>query len=203
MPMTPPRRQPAVARALRRALSLAVPLLIAGQLAACAITGGDVLAARATPREVAPIAFFDAANTQRTLADFRGKTVLLSVWAPWCQACISQLPALQRLEQELGGDDFAVIALAVDRKGPLMLPSWQDRFKVKEMDLYVDPTLRSIRALGTRSVPTTILLNPQGRELARVTGKRFWDSPEVMAEMRRHIRAGAPMLARAGAVPEG
>lgn len=201
--MTALRRQPAAARALHRVLSLTAVMLIAGQLTACATMGGDVLAARGTPREVAPIAFVDAANTTRTLADFRGKTVLLSVWAPWCQACISQLPALQRLEQELGGAHFAVVALAVDRKGPALLPSWQDRFQVEEMDLYVDPTLRSIRALGTRSVPTTILLDPQGRELARVTGKRFWDRPEVIAEMRRHIKAAAPAPALAGQVPAG
>ncbi len=132
-----------------------------------------------SPAELAEISFVDAAGTPRTLKDFRGRVVLLNLWATWCAPCREEMPALDRLERELGSDKFQVVALALDRGGLDAAKKFLAEAKVEKLKLYSDPTTRAGPALRTVGMPTTILIDADGREVGRLPGPAAWDSPEA------------------------
>jgi thiol-disulfide isomerase/thioredoxin len=115
------------------------------------------------PEPLADVNFVDGTGAPKTLKDFRGKTVLLNLWATWCAPCREEMPSLDRLQQELGSDTFEVVALAVDRTGLEAARKFLDGINVKSLKLYADPTTRSGSALKAIGMPTTILIDPEGR----------------------------------------
>ena len=131
------------------------------------------------PEELPEIAFVDAGGAARSLKDFRGKTVLLNLWATWCAPCREEMPALDRLQKELGSDSFEVVALAVDRGGVDAAKKFLDSIKVSNLKLYADATTRSGSALKVIGMPTTILIDKDGREIGRLPGPAAWDSAEA------------------------
>jgi thiol-disulfide isomerase/thioredoxin len=141
----------------------------------------------ASPRMIADIAFEDADGNKRTLAQFRGKSVLLNVWATWCGPCRKEMPALDRLQAKLGSDDFQVVALSIDRGGVAAVKSFYDEIDVRSLGIYVDSTTDAQANLGIVGVPTTLLVDREGREVARYTGPADWDGPSVAAAIRRYL----------------
>lgn len=142
---------------------------------------------KATPEPLAEVRFTDASGNPMTLADFKGKTILLNLWATWCAPCREEMPALDRLEQELGSDSFQVVALAVDRAGPEAAQKFLDEIGVKSLKLYADTTTRSGSALRVVGMPTTILIDPEGREIGRLPGPYEWDEPEAQALIKAEL----------------
>lgn len=138
-----------------------------------------------TPEELADVAFVDAGGAAKTLREFRGKTVLLNLWATWCAPCREEMPALDKLQLELGSDSFEVVALAVDRGGIEAAKKFFGGIKVANLKPYADPTTRSGSALKVIGMPTTILIGKDGREIGRLPGPAAWDS----AEAKRLIEA--------------
>jgi len=141
----------------------------------------------ASPRPIAALEFEDGQGRKRTLADFRGKVVLLNLWATWCGPCRKEMPTLDRLQSQLGGADFEVVALSIDRGGQAVIKSFFDEIGVQRLAIYVDATAEAGTKLGILGVPTTLLLDPAGREIGRVTGPAEWDSPEVIDTIRRYL----------------
>lgn len=137
------------------------------------------------PEELADVAFVDSSGSAKTLKDFRGKAVLLNLWATWCAPCREEMPALDRLEKELGSQSFEVVALAVDRGGIEAARKFFDGIPVENLRLYADATTRSGSALKVIGMPTTILIDKDGREIGRLPGPAAWDS----AEAKRLIEA--------------
>ncbi|MCC7251490.1 TlpA disulfide reductase family protein [Hyphomicrobium sp.] len=131
---------------------------------------------KATPEPLADVNFVDGTGAPKTLKDFRGKTVLLNLWATWCAPCREEMPSLDRLQAELGSDTFEVVALAVDRTGLDAARRFLDGIEVKTLALYADPTTRSGSALKAIGMPTTILIDAEGREIGRLSGPAEWDS---------------------------
>jgi len=131
---------------------------------------------RKVPQELPNVAFVDGNGEPTSLADFRGKTVLLNLWATWCAPCREEMPSLDRLEKELGSDRFEVVALAVDRTGIESARKFMQSLKVQSLKLYADPTARSAPALKAVGMPTTILIGTDGREIGRLPGPAEWDS---------------------------
>ena len=140
---------------------------------------------RKEPEALPEIKFQDAEGKERTLADWRGKVVLLSLWATWCVPCRKEMPALDRLQQELGSDKFEVVAISVDRKGIEGARKFLDETKVGKLALYVDPTTRLTSELRAVGLPATLLIDHQGREIGRLLGPAEWDSEDA----KRLIRA--------------
>lgn len=136
---------------------------------------------KAAPETVADVTFADAGGGAKTLKDFRGKTILLNLWATWCAPCREEMPSLDRLQAELGSDKFEVVALAVDRTGPEAAQKFLDSVSVKALKLYTDTTTRSGSALKAVGMPVTILIDPEGREIGRLTGPAEWDSDAAKA----------------------
>jgi thiol-disulfide isomerase/thioredoxin len=131
---------------------------------------------KSAPEPVAEVNFQDGAGAPKTLADFHGKVVLLNLWATWCAPCREEMPSLDRLQAELGSDKFEVVALAVDRTGLEAARKFLADTNVKALKLYADPTTRSGSALRAIGMPTTILIDAEGREIGRLPGPAAWDS---------------------------
>jgi len=141
------------------------------------------------PRDLPEIHFADADKGELTLADFRGKVVLLNIWATWCVPCRKEMPALDRLQGLLGGDDFVVVPLSIDRKGVEAVKPFYEELGLQKLGIYVDASGAASRALAAPGVPTTLLINREGREVARKMGAAEWDGPDMVALIRRQIEA--------------
>ena len=136
----------------------------------------------------APSAVFLGDGGEMTLADFRGKAVLVNFWATWCGPCLRELPSLDALEGALGGEDFAVVAIAADPRGPDAARAFLDKLNIRHLPLYADPTLAFAIASEVPSVlPVSILFDGSGREIGRLVGEADWASPEARALIARAI----------------
>jgi thiol-disulfide isomerase/thioredoxin len=145
----------------------------------------------ATPLALPNIAFEDEKGEPLTLAHFRGKVVLLNIWATWCPPCRKEMPTLDRLQQRLGGPDFDVVALSIDHEGVPAVKRFFKEIDVKALAIYIDKTVRAGFDLGVVGVPTTLLIDRSGQEIGRVAGPAEWDSPEVVETIRRYLKPAA------------
>ena len=128
-------------------------------------------------------AFTDGAGQPVRLADFAGTVVLLNVWATWCAPCVKELPALDRLQSELGRPGFQVVAVAQDRGGAAVVLPFLDKQGVKALKPSLDTPDKAGTILGVRGLPTSILIGRDGREAARLLGGADWDSPAVRRQI--------------------
>jgi len=144
------------------------------------------------PRHVPEIPFQDDQSHELTLAEFRDRVVLLNIWATWCVPCRQEMPALDRLEARLGGRDFLVIALSIDRKGVDAVRDFYREVGVEKLAIYLDPSGKGSHALAIPGVPTTLLIDREGREVARKMGAAEWDGPEMVSLIERTIRGESP-----------
>jgi thiol-disulfide isomerase/thioredoxin len=125
-----------------------------------------------------------------SLRAFRGRTVLVNFWATWCAPCLKELPSLDALQAELGGEKFAVIAVAADPKGPEAAAAFLDRLNIGELKLYADPKLALVIATGgSAALPLSILYDAQGREIGRLSGEADWSSADAKALIGAAIAA--------------
>ena len=131
------------------------------------------------PTPILEITFDDTEGQARKLADFKGKVLLVNIWATWCGPCRKEMPALDRLQARLGGPDFEVIPVSIDRGGMEAIRKFYGEIGVRNLAMYVDTVgqvLRQVRALG---LPTTLLIDRSGQEIGRVIGPVEWDTPEI------------------------
>jgi thiol-disulfide isomerase/thioredoxin len=145
----------------------------------------------ATPRPLPELRFTDAGRRKLTLGDFRGRLVLLNLWATWCVPCRKEMPALDRLQARLGGSGFEVVALSIDRKGLSAVQPFYQELGLKALRIYVDQSGEAADQLGAPNIPTTLLVGRNGRELGRVTGVVEWDRPPVEAMVRKYLAVNA------------
>ena len=134
---------------------------------------------KAAPAPLPDIKFQDTSGKDVTLSSFKGKTVLLNLWATWCQPCREEMPALDRLQQQLGSDKFEVVVLSLDRQGLDASGKFLDEVKAHAVKLYTDVTTKQGLALKLVGMPTTILINKDGLEVGRLAGPAKWDSEDA------------------------
>lgn len=139
-------------------------------------------------RPVPPLHFIDREGKPRALADFRGRVILLNLWATWCPPCRKEMPNLDRLQEKLGGPDFEVVALSIDRGGLFAVESFYDEMDIRNLKIYLDVNAEAMAALGAVGLPTTLLVDRDGRELWRIVGPVEWDKPEVIERLRRYLK---------------
>lgn len=144
------------------------------------------------PRRVPATRFQDASGRQLTLADFKGRVVLLNIWATWCSPCRKEMPTLDRLQGALGGPSFAVVALSIDRDGMDIVRSFYDEIHVQSLAVYIDPSADVMQTLSIIGVPTTMLIDASGREVWRRLGPETWDAPDIVAMLRGTIAQANP-----------
>jgi thiol-disulfide isomerase/thioredoxin len=147
--------------------------------------GLDMLVWAQQPKPLADIAFTDAGGRERRLSEWRGKTVLVNLWATWCAPCIREMPSLNRLQARLGGADFTVLAISLDRGGPDKPGKFLTSNNLSNLGLYLDQKNDLMASLGVIGLPLTVLVDREGREVARLAGPAEWDTPEAEAAVRR------------------
>ena len=142
------------------------------------------------PKPLPELAFTDADDRPLKLADYKGKTVLLNFWATWCAPCVKEMPSLDRLQAELGKDRFVVLPLSLDGPSrPKVAPFYADR-KLTNLGIYFDKGKKVMGALDISVLPTSVLIDADGRELGRLEGEADWDKPEAIALMKAATRGG-------------
>jgi thiol-disulfide isomerase/thioredoxin len=138
-------------------------------------------AADKTPLAVPQVAISNAAGARLSLATFKGRYVLLNLWAPWCAPCVRELPALARLQSAVPAAGFSVVAVDVGRGSAADARSFLDAHGAKTLGTYVDSDIALIRAFGVYGLPLSVLIDPKGREVGRAVGPAAWDSPAAIA----------------------
>jgi len=164
----------------------------AGQSAVPPISGTVGNFTPTIPGRPAPIEpFYDADGHEVTLQGFGDKVVLLNLWATWCAPCLQELPSLDRLQAELGGDRFEVVAVSVDRRGADAVRPFFDKLKITHLAIYVEPKNRLAEAIGLQILPSTIIIGPHGLMAGKMIGAAEWDAPEALALLRHYIDQAA------------
>jgi len=143
------------------------------------------------------LVFTDVEGRETGFAAFRGRGLVVNFWATWCPPCVAEMPALDRLHAQLSREGIEVLALSNDRGGRAQVEPFFQRTGLRHMAIWLDPRGATGRALNVRVLPTTIILDRRGQEVARLMGEAEWDKPEIVAAIRRLTRAagttpGAP-----------
>jgi thiol-disulfide isomerase/thioredoxin len=123
-------------------------------------------------------------ETERTLANYRGRGVVINFWATWCAPCVREMPALDRLSAELANDRIAVLALSADYAGAPIVRKFYDKNGINNLEVMVDLKGQVARSFKVPGLPTTIMLGADGREAGRVLGIAEWDAPETISFLR-------------------
>jgi len=132
------------------------------------------------PAKLSP--FVDAFGEPVSLDSFRGKTVVLNLWAPWCVPCLQEMPSLDRLAARLP-EDFAVVAVTKDPVGDSPSQKAFGKMGLKRLTLFLDPDGKLEPEIGARGFPTTLILGPDGAPLAYREGAAEWDSDAMVARL--------------------
>jgi thiol-disulfide isomerase/thioredoxin len=182
-------------------LCLAAALTAAAWTTAAMAQEGKKFVMHAAPKPVAAIQFEDAQGKTRSLSDFRGKVVLLNIWATWCVPCRKEMPALDRLQTLFETRDLEVLPLSIDRGGLDVVRKFYTEVGIQKLGLYRDTSGNATRELGAMGIPTTLLIDREGRELGRLIGPAEWDSPDMVAFIRCVTSGGAAAQPQAEAKP--
>jgi thiol-disulfide isomerase/thioredoxin len=150
--------------------------LARGEVAAFTVADGSL--------RLPELAFRDASGTERHLGDWRGRTVLLNLWATWCVPCRKEMPALDALEGKLGGPAFEVVAVNIDTRDADKPRAWLKEIGVGRLGYYADPSAKvfqDLKMLGRATgMPTTVLVDPSGCEIGTIFGPAEWASEDAV-----------------------
>jgi len=171
------------------ALGLSANIAAADTAQLEALRKGDMkkLVFHETPKPVSDVVFEAADGGKATLAEYQGKYILLNFWATWCAPCRKEMPMLSDLQTELGGDAFEVVTLATGRNArPAMMKFFED-IGVDNLPLHRDPKSQVAGAMGIFGLPITVIVDPEGNEIARLLGDADWSSDSAKAILRALI----------------
>jgi thiol-disulfide isomerase/thioredoxin len=176
--MTVPRRSPRTL--LRRRI-----LFVAGATLAAAFLPRKLLAqeklepaelsALIPPKEPPEISFVDAEGTPHALAEFKGHGVVINLWATWCVPCVAELPSLDALAAELAPNDIGVLPLSSDRGGAKVVQAFYRDHHITRLPVLLDPKGAAAHAFAVKGIPTTIIINRDGRIVSRLDGGADWN----------------------------
>jgi len=137
------------------------------------------------PVPVPALSFTDIDEQPATLAPYKGKPLIVNLWATWCGPCVTEMPSLMKLAATLK-DQGAVVAVSEDRGGKFVVDPFLKQHQITGLPIYLDKTMSTSKALKqTTILPMTLLIDANGNEVGRVLGDRDWDSPESRAEITK------------------
>ena len=145
----------------------------------------------ASPQPAPELAFTDLAGKPVALADFKGKFVLLNLWATWCQPCLKEMPSLAALQAKLG-PALTIVALSEDRGGADVVEPFVAKLDLDKLPIYLDAKSAAIHALGARGLPTSVVIDPDGRILGKVEGGADWDSDALRETVAKLLPRAKP-----------
>jgi thiol-disulfide isomerase/thioredoxin len=171
-------------------------LLAATGLRQAAAAGDNGLARlRETPvgRPLPPgLTFTDGEGVPTDFAAFRDKALVVNFWATWCPPCVAEMPALDRLYDQVSHEGIEVLPLSSDRGGKAQVEPFYRGAGIRRLRIWLDARGAVGRALEIRVLPTTLIIDRRGLEVGRLIGEAAWDRPEVIAAIRRLTRTPTP-----------
>ncbi|CAA7615531.1 TlpA disulfide reductase family protein [Magnetospirillum sp. SS-4] len=159
---------------------------------ASAARAAQGLTIHSAPRPLPALDIRDGNGASAGLDGLRGQAVLLNLWASWCLPCVAELPALDRLKPKAEAMGVRVVALSLDRGGKVAVVNTYARLGIKTLDIRTDEARAAAEKLGASVLPVTLLLDSQGREVARYVGAAEWEGP-VAARLLDALAAGRPL----------
>jgi thiol-disulfide isomerase/thioredoxin len=157
---------------------------LAGKLAPLAHGEVAALTMATAPLRLPDLAFEDADGKPRKLSDWRGRTVLVNLWATWCVPCRKEMPALEGLQTRLGGPNFEVVAVNIDTRDPEKPKNFLKEANLTRLDYFSDQkakVFQDLKAIGRAlGMPTSVLVDGQGCEIATIAGPAEWDSDDAI-----------------------
>jgi thiol-disulfide isomerase/thioredoxin len=148
------------------------------------IAGPQGFSLYSAPQDMPEVRFVTEDGTRKTLSDFRGKAILVNIWATWCPPCVTELPTLDALQVDLGDQGFEVVALSIDTGGAPIVRRFFDKVGIKQLIIDVDPTQLSFTNLRIAGLPTTLLISADGKEVGQLVGPAIWNEPEMEAFLK-------------------
>ncbi len=124
-------------------------------------------------------------GTSHRLAEFKGRGMVVNLWATWCAPCVAEMPSLQTLSKALAPLDIAVLPLSSDRGGAETVQAWYQAHDITALPVLLDPKGALARAFNARGIPTTVVINQNGQAVARLEGAADWAAPEAQAVIRK------------------
>ena len=146
-----------------------------------------LLAVHKTPQPVPEHVLLDKEERETSLEKYRGSILLVNFWATWCPPCRFEMPALDRLQAALGGPEFQVIAVSLDRNGLKRAREFYDAKDIQALDIHLDPKAEASGKMRVISLPTTLLIDRSGQEIARLAGIAEWDAEPAMQFFRKVV----------------
>ena len=187
-------------RMSRRGLALAAAGTLAGAVGgrkapwSAAHAAGTARLVESEAKPLPEFGFLDAEGKPHGVAEFAGRGLLINLWATWCPPCVAEMPALDRAQAALAEAGISVLALSSDRGGRAQVEGFYRDKGIRQLGLWLDPRGAASRALGARGLPTTIVVDRQGRERARAEGDMAWDAPAMLADIQRLVGPAAAPL---------
>jgi thiol-disulfide isomerase/thioredoxin len=161
--------------------------------------GRNSMPMHASPGPALTLNFADGQGRPTSLEAFRGRTVLLNVWATWCTPCREEMPTLDRLQAALGGPGFEVLALSIDRGGLPVVQAFYRSLGIRHLKPYLDSEGEASAGLVATGIPLTLLIDAEGREIGRKLGPAERDDAVMEARLRNHIAADPEAIRPAAA----
>lgn len=126
-----------------------------------------------------------------SLSDFKGEPLVVNLWATWCQPCLAEMPSLDQFQQRNGGR-IQVLAVSEDQTGASKVQPFIARMNLKALAIYLDPDGALLQAVGARGLPTTIVIDAQGRMVGKIEGASDWNSPQIAQMLQPYLLRGNP-----------
>lgn len=150
-----------------------------------------------SPLPVSTVQIRNGEGNRVSLSQFKGKVVLLNLWASWCPPCIRELPALDRLQQRLGGEDFVVVAVSMDRDPDLARQMFFDRLSLEHLTFYTEPADQLGRFFPVDVLPSNFFIDREGQAMGMLRSYVDWEAPQADALIRRLIAGVSAATLRA------
>jgi thiol-disulfide isomerase/thioredoxin len=188
----------AVARRLLATLIVTAPLAMAPLLTGANAAEPPKFAGMAgdfslivPPLPIPDTPFEDVIGQPVKLDSFKGKVVLLNLWATWCPPCVAEMPSLDKLQAELGGNDFTVVAVSMDQQGIKKSAPFYRQAGLTHLDIYNDTRAALLEALHGHALPMSFLIDRNGEIVGTMEGPARWDSADAKALIQHYLAGGA------------
>ena len=129
--------------------------------------------------------FVTADGATHHLSDFKGRGMVVNMWATWCAPCVAEMPSLQTLSKALAPKDIAVLPLSSDRGGADAVRAWYNTHGITALPVLLDPRGALARAFSARGIPTSVIINTSGKIVARLEGAADWSTPDAQALIQK------------------
>lgn len=161
---------------LYTALFASANMVQAGAIDFDAASAGGLELAAGNGEPVSETIFTDSDGGEHRLSNYKGQALLVNFWATWCAPCREEMPALNKLQEDLGGKDFQVLTIASGRNTIPAINKFFAEAKVDSLPILLDPRSKLAREFGVLAMPASILIDRDGNEVARLPGPAEWDS---------------------------